>query len=105
MAHTPYSARQSGEKGHGKGLRHFSQRVCEKVRQKGNTTYNEVGVQCWNLCLGKHLRVYLGILFVCVCVCVFWEGGRLWWINCIMFYDNYKMFLSGGNMSSWGCVA
>ena len=23
-------------------LRHFSQRVCEKVRQKGNTTYNEV---------------------------------------------------------------
>ncbi len=32
-----------GEKSHqGKGLRHFSQRVCEKVRQKGNTTYNEV---------------------------------------------------------------
>ena len=37
-----YSARQSTEKGHSKGLRHFSQRVCEKVRQKGNTTYNEV---------------------------------------------------------------
>lgn len=40
-----YSARQAtSDKGHsGKGLRHFSQRVCEKVRQKGNTTYNEVG--------------------------------------------------------------
>ena len=40
---TPYSARQSGEKQHSKGLRHFSQRVCEKVREKGTTTYNEVG--------------------------------------------------------------
>ena len=39
---TSYSARQSGEKQHNKGLRHFSQRVCEKVRQKGTTTYNEV---------------------------------------------------------------
>ena len=37
-----YSVRQSGDKGHNKGLRHFSQRVCEKVCQKGNTTYNEV---------------------------------------------------------------
>lgn len=40
---TPYSARQAGEKQHNKGLRHFSQRVCEKVREKGTTTYNEVG--------------------------------------------------------------
>ena len=39
---TPYSARQSGDKQHNKGLRHFSQRVCEKVREKGTTTYNEV---------------------------------------------------------------
>ena len=37
-----YSSRQSGEKQHNKGLRHFSQRVCEKVREKGTTTYNEV---------------------------------------------------------------
>ena len=37
-----YSSRQSGEKQHNKGLRHFSQRVCEKVREKGATTYNEV---------------------------------------------------------------
>lgn len=37
-----YTAKQSGDKCHNKGLRHFSQRVCEKVRQKGNTTYNEV---------------------------------------------------------------
>ena len=39
-----YSARQSGEKQHNKGLRHFSQRVCEKVREKGTTTYNEVSL-------------------------------------------------------------
>ncbi|XP_050675906.1 transcription factor Dp-1 isoform X2 [Leptidea sinapis] len=26
----------------GKGLRHFSMKVCEKVRSKGNTSYNEV---------------------------------------------------------------
>lgn len=40
-----YSSRQSGEKQHNKGLRHFSQRVCEKVREKGATTYNEVRSQ------------------------------------------------------------
>lgn len=27
---------------YGKGLRHFSRKVCEKVREKGTTTYNEV---------------------------------------------------------------
>ena len=26
----------------GKGLRHFSMKVCEKVESKGRTTYNEV---------------------------------------------------------------
>ena len=26
----------------GKGLRHFAMKVCEKVQQKGVTTYNEV---------------------------------------------------------------
>jgi len=26
----------------GKGLRHFSMKVCEKVEEKGKTTYNEV---------------------------------------------------------------
>lgn len=26
----------------GKGLRHFSMKVCEKVRRKGFTSYNEV---------------------------------------------------------------
>lgn len=26
----------------GKGLRHFSMKVCEKVQEKGKTTYNEV---------------------------------------------------------------
>ncbi|CAL1276171.1 unnamed protein product [Larinioides sclopetarius] len=32
---------KKGEKG-GKGLRHFSMKVCEKVRKKGTTSYNEV---------------------------------------------------------------
>ncbi|XP_078470371.1 transcription factor Dp-1-like isoform X1 [Lampetra planeri] len=42
--HSPaWSGRKSrkGDK-RGKGLRHFSMRVCEKVRAKGTTTYNEV---------------------------------------------------------------
>lgn len=34
---------QVGDKS-GKGLRHFSMKVCEKVQQKGTTSYNEVGV-------------------------------------------------------------
>ena len=33
--------RKKGEKG-GKGLRHFSMKVCEKVQRKGVTSYNEV---------------------------------------------------------------
>lgn len=35
------SKRRKTEKG-GKGLRHFSMKVCEKVRKKGVTSYNEV---------------------------------------------------------------
>lgn len=35
------SKRRKTEKG-GKGLRHFSMKVCEKVRKKGTTSYNEV---------------------------------------------------------------
>ena len=33
--------RKTNEKG-GKGLRHFSMKVCEKVQAKGLTSYNEV---------------------------------------------------------------
>eukprot|EP00967_Tisochrysis_lutea_P044852 scaffold54412_cov31-Tisochrysis_lutea.AAC.2 len=36
------SQRGHGGKGGDKGLRHFSMKVCEKVEQKGRTTYNEV---------------------------------------------------------------
>jgi hypothetical protein len=36
------SKRRKGEKSGGKGLRHFSMKVCEKVQRKGVTTYNEV---------------------------------------------------------------
>lgn len=39
---TNSTAKQAGDKQQGKGLRHFSQRVCEKVREKGTTSYNEV---------------------------------------------------------------
>ena len=38
---TNTTAKGTGEK-QNKGLRHFSQLVCEKVREKGVTTYNEV---------------------------------------------------------------
>uniref|UniRef100_A0A182K220 E2F/DP family winged-helix DNA-binding domain-containing protein n=1 Tax=Anopheles christyi TaxID=43041 RepID=A0A182K220_9DIPT len=39
--HTPASRRQKADKA-GRGLRHFSMKVCEKVKAKGTTTYNEV---------------------------------------------------------------
>uniref|UniRef100_A0AAQ4PWG5 Transcription factor n=1 Tax=Gasterosteus aculeatus aculeatus TaxID=481459 RepID=A0AAQ4PWG5_GASAC len=39
-----FSTTKRGKKGekNGKGLRHFSMKVCEKVQKKGVTTYNEV---------------------------------------------------------------
>lgn len=39
-----FVSRKRGKKGekNGKGLRHFSMKVCEKVQKKGVTTYNEV---------------------------------------------------------------
>ncbi|KAG8452137.1 hypothetical protein GDO86_004071 [Hymenochirus boettgeri] len=41
---SPWSAGKRNKKGekNGKGLRHFSMKVCEKVQKKGTTTYNEV---------------------------------------------------------------
>ncbi|XP_062917146.1 transcription factor Dp-1-like [Mobula hypostoma] len=41
---SPWSTGKRSKKGekNGKGLRHFSMKVCEKVQQKGTTTYNEV---------------------------------------------------------------
>ena len=36
-----YFRKRKKEKG-GKGLRHFSMKVCEKVQRKGTTSYNEV---------------------------------------------------------------
>ncbi|RZC32095.1 transcription factor Dp-1 [Asbolus verrucosus] len=38
----PDSKRSRKSEKVGKGLRHFSMKVCEKVRKKGKTTYNEV---------------------------------------------------------------
>ena len=39
--------RRKSEKG-GKGLRHFSMKVCEKVQAKGSTSYNEVADELVN---------------------------------------------------------
>uniref|UniRef100_A0A667GPA1 Transcription factor n=1 Tax=Lynx canadensis TaxID=61383 RepID=A0A667GPA1_LYNCA len=41
---SPWSAGKRHRKGekNGKGLRHFSMKVCEKVQRKGTTSYNEV---------------------------------------------------------------
>lgn len=41
---SPWSASKRNKKGekNGKGLRHFSMKVCEKVQNKGTTSYNEV---------------------------------------------------------------
>ncbi|KAJ8253240.1 hypothetical protein GJAV_G00210630 [Gymnothorax javanicus] len=41
---SPWSTGKRSKKGekNGKGLRHFSMKVCEKVQRKGVTTYNEV---------------------------------------------------------------
>ncbi|XP_018615005.1 transcription factor Dp-1b [Scleropages formosus] len=41
---SPWSTGKRSKKGekNGKGLRHFSMKVCEKVQKKGVTTYNEV---------------------------------------------------------------
>lgn len=41
---SPWSASKRNKKGekNGKGLRHFSMKVCEKVQKKGTTSYNEV---------------------------------------------------------------
>ncbi|KAB7496158.1 Transcription factor Dp-1 [Armadillidium nasatum] len=41
------SKRRKSEKG-GKGLRHFSMKVCEKVQNKGTTSYNEVADELVN---------------------------------------------------------
>ncbi|CAH1098848.1 unnamed protein product [Psylliodes chrysocephalus] len=42
MEYAPESKRGRKSEKVGKGLRHFSMKVCEKVKQKGTTTYNEV---------------------------------------------------------------
>lgn len=47
MAAEPAAKKKRMQRAHGgkqgdKGLRHFSMKVCEKVEQKGRTTYNEV---------------------------------------------------------------
>lgn len=37
-----YMRRRRNADRSGKGLRHFSMKVCKKVEEKGKTTYNEV---------------------------------------------------------------
>jgi hypothetical protein len=50
----------SSEHKNNKGLRHFSMKVCQKVKEKGTTTYNEVAEELVQECQ----------VCVCVCVCV-----------------------------------
>jgi hypothetical protein len=53
--------RRKTEKG-GKGLRHFSMKVCEKVQAKGSTSYNEVADELVViLILNLVQEVYVGI--------------------------------------------
>ena len=40
----PSTSRSGGGDKSGKGLRHFSMKVCEKVQQKRTTSYNEVNL-------------------------------------------------------------
>lgn len=42
MSSTGSEGASVGGRNNGKGLRHFSMKVCEKVESKGRTTYNEV---------------------------------------------------------------
>uniref|UniRef100_A0A8C1Q4G7 Transcription factor n=1 Tax=Cyprinus carpio TaxID=7962 RepID=A0A8C1Q4G7_CYPCA len=42
LTHCLYSKRMKRADKNGKGLRHFSMKVCEKVQKKGTTSYNEV---------------------------------------------------------------
>uniref|UniRef100_S4RL93 E2F/DP family winged-helix DNA-binding domain-containing protein n=1 Tax=Petromyzon marinus TaxID=7757 RepID=S4RL93_PETMA len=49
----------------GKGLRHFSMRVCEKVRAKGTTTYNEVADEL----VAEFSSTLRASQEVCGCVC------------------------------------
>lgn len=46
--------RRKSDKG-GKGLRHFSMKVCEKVRKKGTTSYNEVADELVSEFTNPHL--------------------------------------------------
>ncbi len=80
------SVKQSADKQQGKGLRHFSQRVCEKVREKGNTTYNEVGC------------MYIICHYSCVILVTVW-------FNCVLTHEfgiNTRVcFLSRWRMNWW----
>lgn len=42
LLYSLFSSRRRKTDRVGKGLRHFSMKVCEKVKEKGTTTYNEV---------------------------------------------------------------
>ncbi|UYV71186.1 TFDP2 [Cordylochernes scorpioides] len=49
---------RKSEKG-GKGLRHFSMKVCEKVKQKGTTSYNEVADELVSEFTDANQRVFV----------------------------------------------
>lgn len=52
----------------GKGLRHFSMKVCKKVEEKGKTTYNEVADELVEeVCVCVWLRLWYS-LFICYAI-------------------------------------
>jgi hypothetical protein len=67
--------RRKTEKG-GKGLRHFSMKVCEKVQAKGSTSYNEVADE-----LVRTLRDYVNKPLMPLLVNIFdeyfWGGNNI----------------------------
>lgn len=47
----------------GKGLRHFSMKVCKKVEEKGKTTYNEVADELVEE-VRFEFQIFLFVLFI-----------------------------------------
>lgn len=54
----------------GKGLRHFSMKVCKKVEEKGTTTYNEVADELVEeVCFFRYFSIFFmlsNVISMCV---------------------------------------
>ena len=101
-----YSSRQSGEKQHNKGLRHFSQRVCEKVREKGATTYNEVRFIHVHVHVYNNAFMHLLYIHVHVHVYVFITHliFRIHYFSVHKVWNNFPYLTSGYFLTNCTCV-